>query len=50
VSAYHLQVNGMVERGYKPVINALSKMTDEDLENWVDNLYTILWANRVTVR
>jgi len=50
VSTYHPQTNGMVKRGHKPVINTLSKITDEDLGNWINNLHTILWANRVTIR
>jgi hypothetical protein len=32
----------MIERGHKPFINALSKITNEGLGNWVNNLFTIL--------
>jgi hypothetical protein len=27
ISPYNVKANGMIERGYKPVINALAKMT-----------------------
>jgi hypothetical protein len=40
----------MIERGHKLFINALSKMTNKGLRNWVNNLLTILWANRFIVR
>jgi hypothetical protein len=40
----------MIERGHKLFINALSKMTNERLENWINNLLTVLWADRFTVR
>jgi hypothetical protein len=40
----------MIERGHKPFINALSKMTNGGFGNWVNNLFTILWADRSTVR
>ena len=31
VSAYHRQANGMIERGHKPIVDALSKMTNGGL-------------------
>ena len=31
VSAYHLAANGMVERGHKPITNALAKLTNKGL-------------------
>ena len=50
VSAYHPQANGMVERGHKPIVDALSKMTNGGLLKWVDNLHAVLWADRTTVK
>ena len=50
VSAYHPQANGMIERGHKPIVDALSKMSDEGSNNWVRNLPAVLWADRSTVR
>ena len=50
VSAYHPQANGMMERGHKPIIDALSKMSDGGSTNWVRNLPTVLWANQSTLR
>ncbi len=28
VSAYHPQANGMIQRGHKPIVDALAKMSD----------------------
>ena len=50
VSAYHPQANGMIERGHKPIVDALSKMSEGGRENWVRNLPAVLWADRSTVR
>lgn len=49
VSAYHPQANGMVERGHKPLSDALSKMSDEG-KGWVRHLPAVLWADRTTVK
>ena len=50
VSAYHQQANGMIERGHKPIVDALSKMSDGGSTNWVRNLPSVLLADRSTVR
>ena len=50
ISPYHPQANGMVERGHKPIVDALSKMTNGGQGNWVDNLHSVLFADRATVR
>ena len=50
ISAYHPQANGMVERGHKPIVDALAKMTSGGEGNWVDYLHAVLWADRCTVR
>jgi hypothetical protein len=47
---YHSQVNEMIEREYKSLIDSLSKMINEDLKNWVQNLAAINWVDRTTVR
>jgi len=49
VSAYHPAANGMVERGHKPITDALAKLTDGGLGNWVRNLPTVLFADRTSV-
>jgi hypothetical protein len=33
ISAYNFKINGMIERGYPPIINALAKMTDDGKGN-----------------
>ena len=50
VSAYHPQANGMIERGHKSIIDALSKMSAGGSTYWVRNLPTVFWADRSTVR
>ena len=50
VSAYHPQGNGMVERGHKPIVDALSKMTGGGFTGWIKHLPAVLWADRTTVR
>ena len=50
VSAYHAPANGMIERGHKPIVDALAKMTDGGLDKWVDNVSGVLLADRVTVK
>ena len=50
VSAYHPPANGMIERGHKPITDALAKMTDGGYGPWVKNLPTVLLADRSTVK
>jgi hypothetical protein len=40
----------MIERDYKLLINALSKIINKEFGNWINNLPTVLWTNRFTVR
>jgi hypothetical protein len=40
----------MIERGYKPVINALAKMIKGGIGKWVRNLHAVLWINRIIIR
>jgi len=49
ISAYHAQANGMIERGHRPVTEALARMTDGRLGSWVKNLPAVLLADRTTV-
>ena len=44
VLAYNLKANGIIEKGYEPIKNALSKMEGK----WIINLPAILFANRIT--
>jgi hypothetical protein len=50
ISAYHPQANGMVERGHRPVIDALAKMEGHTRQPWPRRLHGVLWADRTTVR
>jgi hypothetical protein len=50
ILVYNSKINGMIERGYSPIVNTFAKMTDGGKGNWVQNLYTVLWADRITVR
>jgi hypothetical protein len=42
ISPYNVKANGMIKRDHKPVINALAKMTKNDIGKWVRNLHAIL--------
>ena len=46
---YHLQENGIIERGYQPITEALARMTKEGKGNWVKTLLAILLAEQTTV-
>jgi hypothetical protein len=49
-SPYHPQTNGLVERGHDPVVNALSKYCQSNIDEWPRYLPLALWADRVSVR
>jgi hypothetical protein len=40
----------MIERGHKPVINALAKMTKGGIGKWIRNLHAIFWADKIIIR
>jgi hypothetical protein len=42
ISPYNVKVNGIIEKGYKSIINALAKMTKDGIGKWVRNLHAIL--------
>ena len=46
---YHSAANGIVERGYKPIVDALAKITDGGLGNWVRNLPSVLFADYTSI-
>ena len=53
VTPYHAAANGVIERGHRPIADALSKLTacsDELKETWIDLLQAVLWADRITDR
>ena len=51
VSAYYPQANGMVERGHRPIVDSLSKLTGGHTKgSWVDLIPVVLWADRTSVR
>src|SRR5271156_2276166 len=39
----------MVERGHKPITDALAKLMDGGLGNWVKNLSSVLFADRTSI-
>ncbi len=40
----------MIELSYKPIVDAVSKMSERDCKNWVQNLPMVLNADRSTLR
>ena len=49
-SGYNPQANGMIERGHKPVVAALTKATAGGIDNWTFYLPLVLWADRITAK
>ena len=49
-SAHHPQSNSVVERGHKPIKDAIVKLCGNDTKKWVQYFYPALWADRITVR
>ena len=49
-SPYHPQSNGLVERGHDPIVNALSKYCQNNVDEWPKYLPLVLWADRVSIR
>ena len=50
VSAYHFEVNGMIEKKHTVVMDAFFKLTEKGYFNWMRCLPSILWADRITIR
>jgi hypothetical protein len=40
----------MIKRDHKSLFDALFKMFDEELKNWINNLHVVFWANRFIVK
>jgi hypothetical protein len=49
-SNYHSQINEMIERNHRFLSDALFKMFDEKLKNWMNNFHVVLWADRFIVK
>ena len=49
VSAYHPQTSGIIEQGYKSLVDNLAKTSERGLINWVQKLPAVLWADKLTV-
>jgi hypothetical protein len=49
-SNYYFQINEMIKRNHKFLSDALFKMFDKRLKNWIDNLHVVLWTDRFIVK
>ena len=49
-AAYNPQAHGMIERGHKPVFEALQKISKGASELWHTHLPAVLYADRVTTK
>jgi hypothetical protein len=47
---YHSQINEMIKKDHRFLFNALFKMSDEELKNWINNLHVVFWTNRFIVK
>src|ERR1700677_4434913 len=50
ISGYNSRANGMVKRSHFDVRQSLFKSADGDEKRWSQVTYSVLWAERVTVR
>ena len=50
ISIYHASINEMIEKEHRPLINALSKLTEDKIERWFQHFHTMLWADWIIVR
>jgi hypothetical protein len=49
-SNYYFQINEMIKRNHRFLFNALFKMFDEKLKNWINNFHVVFWADRFIVK
>jgi hypothetical protein len=49
-SNYHFQINEMIKKDHRFLFDALFKMSDEELKNWIDNLHVVIWTDRFIVK
>jgi hypothetical protein len=49
-SNYHFSINEMIKKNHKLLFDALFKMYDEKLKNWIDNLHVVFWVDRFIVK
>ena len=50
VSVFHSQINEMIERKHISIKDVLSKLTLENEEKWIRHFYSVLWADRTTIK
>jgi len=50
ISGYNSRANGIVERAHFNVRQALFKAADGEQSKWSSVVYSVFWADRVTVR
>ncbi len=50
ISAYHPQLNGLVEQRHTSIVVALSKYIEGNIGGWYKFLSLVLWADRVSIR
>ncbi len=49
-SDYHSQINEMIKRDHKSLFDALSKMSNDELKSWMNNLHVVFWIDRFIVK
>jgi hypothetical protein len=50
ISGYNSHTNGIVERSHFDVQQALVKVADDIEVKWFHSLYSVFWAERITIR
>jgi hypothetical protein len=49
-SNYHFSINEIIKKNHKFLFDALFKMFNEKLKNWIDNFHVVFWTNRFIVK
>lgn len=47
-TAYHPQVNGLVESSNKSLVNIIKKLLEINKKSWNNRLVHVLWADRIS--
>ncbi|OBZ76577.1 Transposon Tf2-6 polyprotein [Grifola frondosa] len=50
ISGYNSRTNGIVERSHYDIRGALFKAADGDQKRWAEVVFSVFWAERITVR
>lgn len=47
---YHSQMNELVKKDYTAVMNALIKISADEMKEWIRSLLNVLWADKIILK